>query len=73
MHFNGRIDNFMSSIAIFNLETLNFKTKQEQLLSCNRNRKRTKKYVPFLIRQLIFRNKPFSGFLEHHNFFFYIT
>jgi hypothetical protein len=37
----------MTSIAIFNLETWNFETKQEKLLSCNRNRKRTKKCVSF--------------------------
>ena len=37
------------------------------MLSCNRNRKRTKTNVSFLIG-LLFWNKPFSGFLELHNF-----
>jgi len=56
----------MTSIVIFNLESWNFKTKKEYLLSYYRNRKSTKKHVSFLIRWL-FWNKPFSGFLGPHN------
>ena len=57
----------MTSISIFNLDNCNLKTKQEKLLSCTYNRKRTKKYVSLLIEWLL--KKTCSDFSELNNFF----
>ena len=57
-HFCGRIDNFMTSLVIFNLATLNFKTKQEYLATEIEKEQKNMEVLLYLTKKLLDSGTP---------------